>query len=504
MNSNKKDLSRALARAGALFCGIQGFFLSSVCCFCPILSKSRKYFPGNILQIFVADKEKRKVCSQSRIPSCKAKTNLEGADHMRPFKFVHGADLHLDSSFSGLARVSEELQKRLRTAVLNAVTRMVDLCLEEKVDFVVLAGDIYDSNRTTLWTQRFLREQLLRLADAGISVYIIHGNHDPMGAQSFNLPWPENVHRFSSSEPESVVVVKDGVEIAQIVGMSYQSADEPRDLSEVYVPSETAPYTIGLLHASVDGLGGQENYSPTSLSQLVEKSFNYWALGHVHRPQILFRDPQCTVAYSGSIQGLSPAETGERGVFLVSVDENGTTNSQFVPLADVIWETLEVSITELSSLEDLLDTIEDGLDELAQCYPRRAVMTTIKLVGRGGLHPTLQREDMIAEILESLRERCRSFADEFVYPHRIQVSTRRNLDLDRLSQAHPFLGEFLAVAEQALVDEELKARLEESLKPLFHHRQFKRHLTPLADGQLTSLLETAKLLALDMMLGEEE
>lgn len=422
---------------------------------------------------------------------------------MRAFKFVHGADLHLDSAFSGVGRVSEDLQKRLRSAVLTAFAKMVDLCLEERVDFVLLAGDIYDSNRTTLWSQRFLREQLLRLANAGIFVYMIHGNHDPMSEQSFDLAWPDNVVRFGSECAESVALVKDGVELAQIVGMSYRNADEPQDLSELYSPSSQAPYTIGLLHASVDGLGGQDNYSPTSLAQLVAKPFNYWALGHVHKPQILFQDAHCTVAYSGSMQGLSPVENGPRGVFLVSVDANGQTTSEFVSLADVIWETIQVSIADLSSMEGLLDTIEDRLDDLSENYLGSGVMATIQLVGRGGLHSALQQSEVLAEILESLRGRCSSFSREFVYPHRILVSTRRNIDLDRVSQSYPFMGEFLEVASQA-PSNELNGRLAEALKPLFCHPKARRYLTHLTDGELSSLLEEAKLLALDMMLGEEQ
>lgn len=423
---------------------------------------------------------------------------------MRAFRFVHGADLHLDSSFSGLWRVSEELQNRLRTAVMRAVSKMVDFCLEQGVDFVVLAGDIYDSSRTTLWSQRFFRDQLIRLAEAGICVYIVHGNHDPMGEQSFALTWPDNVVRFGSTEPETVPVVKDGDEIAKIVGVSYHHADEPRDLSEQYSVPDSAPYAIGLLHANVDGLGGQENYSPTSLLRLVEKPFDYWALGHVHKPQVLYQDSHCTVVYSGSIQGLSPAEAGERGVFLVSVDENRRTKVEFVSLADIIWETLEVSIADIPNMDSLLDAVEDGLDKLAQRYPESGVMATVKLVGRGPLHPYLQHGEVIAEMLEPLRERCHSFADAFVYPHRILVATRRNLDLAQLSQAHPFIGEFLQVAAQVPADAELKKALAESLKPLFRNQQARRYLAPLADGELSSLLEEAKLLALDMMLGEEE
>jgi DNA repair exonuclease SbcCD nuclease subunit len=270
-------------------------------------------------------------------------------------RFVHVADVHLDTSFAGR---SEPVRQRLRDASRETFRRAVDLAIREDVHAFLIAGDLFDGERLSFPTERFLLEQSARLADHGITVVYATGNHDPGSPDTGprSLPWPANVHVVGDATPRKVLVSdRAGDPVGYVNAAGHASTHEAADLSRLLPrPAGELP-EVGLLHTQVhSSLGSDDHhpYAPSELTYLLRAGYDYWALGHVHVRQMLADDPP--VWYAGSLQGRTHADRGDRGVLLVDLSDRGSPAVSFRPLAAVRWETVDV---------DRLDTL-DSLDEL--------------------------------------------------------------------------------------------------------------------------------------------
>ena len=244
-------------------------------------------------------------------------------------RFLHASDLHIDSPLRGLDRYEGAPVERLRTATRGALERLVDTALNERVDFVLLAGDIYDSDWQDFHTGLFFREQMVRLDRAGIRVFIVQGNHDAQGVITRQLTLPQNVTTFSSRTAETHRIEEIAVAVH---GRSFPN----RAVDEDLVPSYPAPVpgllNIGMLHTSLTGRVGHDTYAPTDVATLSSKGYDYWALGHVHAREVVSEQPR--IVFPGNLQGRKASETGPKGCELVTV-EAGQVGSEFVPL-DVV------------------------------------------------------------------------------------------------------------------------------------------------------------------------
>jgi DNA repair protein SbcD/Mre11 len=232
---------------------------------------------------------------------------------MKAFRFMHAADLHLDSPFAGMAALPQGIRESLRQSTFLALTHMVQLAIQQKVDFVLISGDVYDLSDRSLRAQIRFQKAMQRLSASGIAVYIVHGNHDPEDGLSAKLNWPAGVHFFSTQEVEVLpVVVENKGEIARIYGISYATAavteNLVRRISEKHASMKNiinlghasdaglaehaegsignlklnSSFKIGLVHTNVDGDKGHANYAPCSMQDLLGAGMDYWALGHVH------------------------------------------------------------------------------------------------------------------------------------------------------------------------------------------------------------------------------
>ena len=270
-------------------------------------------------------------------------------------RFVHVADVHLDTSFAGR---SEEVRQRLRDASRDAFRRAVDLAIREDVHAFLIAGDLFDGERLSFRTERFLLEQTARLGDHGITVVYATGNHDPGSPESGprTLPWPTNVHAAADATPRRVLVSDEtGEAVGYVTTVGHASAEETTDLSRLLPrPAGELP-EVGLLHTQVHSSLGADHhhpYAPSDLSYLLRAGYDYWALGHVHVRQMLSEDPP--VWYSGSLQGRTHADRGERGALLVDLSDRDAPGVSFRALAPVRWETIEVErLDALTSLDEL-------------------------------------------------------------------------------------------------------------------------------------------------------
>src|SRR5262245_16474683 len=274
---------------------------------------------------------------------------------MDSLRFIHAADLHLDSPFRGLANTAPKLRDELQAATLGAFERVVDHTLQSKADFLLLAGDLYDSKDRSLRALVAFRRQMERLAERDVSVYIVHGNHDPLNGWGSEFQLPPNVTTFTG-KAATESVIRRGKEIARVTGVSYAREGVTENLAAGMQPQSDSPYSVGLLHANVGSQTGHADYAPVTVDELTASGFDYWALGHVHTRSVLASEPS-TVAYPGNPQGRNPRESGPRGCLQVDIDRNGDAQLSFVETNLARWAHLEIAIQTHTRMDGLVDAL---------------------------------------------------------------------------------------------------------------------------------------------------
>jgi DNA repair exonuclease SbcCD nuclease subunit len=402
------------------------------------------------------------------------------------FTFVHAADLHLASPFQGLARggIPEAVVAHLREATFLAFRRLVDLCIERQAAFLLLAGDIFDDEECSLRDMFRFRDELARLDAAGIEVFAVHGNHDPLEGNRPAVTLPANTHVFGGGETETRTVIN--VPTATVTGISYRTATEPRKLARLYTPPAEPGFHIALLHANVGGDTGHADYAPCTVEQLRDAGFHYWALGHVHERRNLCPSP--AIAYPGNLQGRNPRETGPRGALVVVADSlSGQAEAEFVPLQSVRWETPGVSIAGLDTLDTLEERLLAELEDLAAACRPSSVVARVSLTGRGALDADLRRENAVRDLAERLQER-QPVTPPFLWIESLRLACGGDLDFAARRKDDDLAGEVLRQADRLAAD---PAWLDAALSELFQHHRAKRALAPLSDEQRAQLLREA-------------
>ena len=340
------------------------------------------------------------------------------------FTFLHAADLHIDSPLGGLALYDGAPEDELRGATRRAMENLVSVAIERAVDLVVLAGDIFDGEWRDFQTGLFFVGQLSKLADAGIPVVLIAGNHDAASVISRNLTLPPSVTRLADSTPETRLF--DDLDVA-VVGQSYATKSVQVDLAEGYPSADPGLFTIGLLHTSLDGRPGHANYAPTSLERLRSKGYDYWALGHVHeREDVLVGDPW--VVFPGNIQGRHARETGPKGATLVTVEDREIVSVAPLALDEVRWERVSIDATDLPSVDDILSSFSDSLSAVVAANGHRLSATRVEIVGRSPAHQELWRDPHGFEA----QIRSVGMQQGLVWVEKVKVLTTRTVDLAAL------------------------------------------------------------------------
>jgi DNA repair exonuclease SbcCD nuclease subunit len=404
---------------------------------------------------------------------------------MESLRFIHTADLHLDSPFRGLAETSPSLRDTLQSATLGALDRVVDHTIKSKADFLIIAGDLYDSKDRSLRALVSFRKQMERLAERHIPVFIVHGNHDPLNGWGSGFQLPPNVITFGG-QTDTEPFIRRGREVAHITGVSYTRERVTDNLSSSFKPSDAAAYSIALLHANVGHQSGHADYAPATLGELCAAGFNYWALGHVHTRSVLAEEP-AMIVYPGNTQGRNARETGARGCFQVDVDTQGRAKLEFVETCVARWVHFEISIREYSTMDQLVDCMLDLGREVAATFEGPTVVRCT-LRGNGPLHRDLQRDEMSEELRDLLQT--------VVTAETVRIATGPELDFESLTRTETMVSDFLKLADHALEDPELRERLTDSLMPLFRRKE----MPAIDDARLRDWLERASALGVDLLL----
>jgi len=410
---------------------------------------------------------------------------------MEPFRFVHAADLHIDSPFKGLREVNPAIAKRLRESTYEAFMGLVRFCLDVRADFLLIAGDVYDGADRSVRAQFRFREGVARLAEFGVHTFVAHGNHDPLDGWQSSLEQPDTLHTFGP-EPEWIDAERDGVPIAQIQGVSYPTREVRDNLAREFTPPRRKGlFSIGLLHCNVGGNTGHDDYAPCSIDDLVDTGIDYWALGHVHAAQQLSSD-RPYVVYPGCIQGRHPNEPGERGCYLVDVGPEGGSTLTFHPLDVVRWERRSVDIAEAKNVDGVLETIGRAVQELRVEAGGRDAICRLALTGRGPMHAELARdESALGALLEDTRREA-GLASPWAWIEDLHDRTRPDIDLARRAEQDDFLGMLLQRAEHAMEDDERLAELSAPVAEEYARRVNAGLLEQPSDDDVRDWLDAAR------------
>lgn len=295
---------------------------------------------------------------------------------MSAFRFIHTADIHLDSPLRTLALKDERLATLVGTATRRAFIKIIDLCIEEQVNALIIAGDLYDGKQTSMTTAFFMKDQMQRLDAAGIKVFIIRGNHDAESKIPKDLVQPGCVKIFKNKAekikfPHTFPVF--------IHGMSFVDAHAPDSLLNKYHQPVEEAFNIGIMHTSLGGTKGHDNYAPCSSSDLHAHGFNYWALGHIHKRDVI--KGASTIVMPGMPQGRDIGEAGQKSVSLVTVNEDFTVDVQEFSTSIAQFERLDIDITDVSKWRELLKKIEVSIKDLRANHSSENLIIRLKLFG---------------------------------------------------------------------------------------------------------------------------
>ncbi|MBW6486415.1 MAG: DNA repair exonuclease [Syntrophobacterales bacterium] len=361
-------------------------------------------------------------------------------------RFIHAADAHLDSPLQGLEAHEGAPVDVLRGATRRAFENLVQLAIDENVDFLVIAGDLYDGDWKDYSTGLFFRGQMARLRDKDIPVYLIAGNHDAASLISRKLSLPDNVHTFSTRTVESKEVSGHPVVIH---GHGFPNRAVPENLADGYPAAVPNKFNLGLLHTSLTGRTGHDTYAPCSEKDLCQKGYGYWALGHIHQPEVICQDPW--IVFTGSCQGRDARETGPHGCRLVTVNDSLVVEkAEWRDLDVVRWQVLEIDLAGVTEETEALSRASRAMANAVSEAEGRLVAARVVFTGATPLHGSLHRDAdrWRAELLG----RAQDQGGDAIWLERIKVSTSPVYDLAKLAERDALTKIVLETLEQARVE----------------------------------------------------
>ena len=409
------------------------------------------------------------------------------------FRFVHAADLHLDSPFTGLRSAAPvHVADDLCNATFAAYDHIVRLCLDEQVDALLIAGDIYDAADRSLRAQLRFADGIRQLAEAGIRSFVCHGNHDPLDGWQARLDLPELCTRFGPTLGTAPIFLDDP-QRAMVHGISYRTRETRDNLARHFKDLPKSHFDIALLHANVGGQANHDAYAPCSLVDLQGTSIDYWALGHVHaRAELIAGSP--TVVYPGNSQGRHINESGARGVCVVSVDTEGAPTLEFRAVDAVRWLRMDIDIGHANHMGEVLDVINAELDA-AQGEAGRPMVVRLTLTGRGPMNAELRLPGLVDELLDEVNE-IWAEDNSWIWCDRVRVATQASVDRKTALEREDFVGDLARLAEELRGSVDVPTEIQEVLNVLFE--------TPRARRVLSGFRPTGEELRRLLIAAEEE
>ena len=369
------------------------------------------------------------------------------------FRFLHTADIHLDSPLRGLEAHEDAPVEEIRGATRRAFDNLIDLAIEEEVAFVLIAGDLYDGDWKDYNTGLYFARRMGKLDKAGIQVFIVSGNHDAASNTTKIMPLPGNVIIYSNKKPESKIIDDLGVIIH---GQSYRSKAITDNLATEYPMAVRDYFNIGLLHTSLTGSENHANYAPCSLEDLQSKGYDYWALGHVHRREVVSDNP--AIIFPGNIQGRHIKETGSKGATLVTVEDGSITEIATRELDVLRWAICKVDLSSCLTTESVHDAVRTAFEHKRDEADDKTVALRLILTGRCPIHSQLldrtsQWSDQFGAIAESVGD---------IWLEKVKFKTTREVNLEELiGEDTPIAGLIESIQNIELDNEDLTSSIPE-------------------------------------------
>lgn len=371
-------------------------------------------------------------------------------------KFIHAADIHLDSPLRGLEKYEGAPIEEIRGATRRAFENLVDLALDERVDLLVIAGDLYDGDWPDHNTGLFFVHQMARLREAGVPVVLIRGNHDAESRMTRSLRLPDNVQMLSARTAKTCDLPRLKELGVAVHGRSFAQAAERENLARQYPSARKGCFNIGLLHTSLDGRPGHEPYAPCTLEDLIGKGYDYWALGHIHQREVLADDPH--IVFAGNLQGRHIRETGAKGCFVVEVDGRGRVTPRFEPLDVLRWYECRLDATGADDGDALLALFANEVDRLVAQAEGRLLAVRVVVEGATPAHQQLAADP--SRWRSELRGVALDRAAGRMWLEKVKFKTRPPRDLVEMLEGDGPIGEMIAYLRQLRNEPEQLASLQ--------------------------------------------
>lgn len=403
---------------------------------------------------------------------------------MNSITFIHTADLHLDSPFVGLRGLPKEIYQEVQKSTFQSFSNIVTKAIEKKVDFIVIAGDLFDLEDRSIRAQILFRKEMERLRDFGIHAFIVHGNHDYLSGSWTDISMPENVHIFPEQVEMFPFITKKGVKV-HLYGFSYPKRHMLEDMTKQYRKVDGADFHIGILHGSDGSSQQHHSYAPFKVNDLLKKDFDYWALGHIHQTTLLHEEP--VILYPGNIQGRHKKENGEKGCYFVELSPYGTI-TEWINTAPIEWHEVKIAVEEpLKTFDELYQTCLNIKEEFRQ--KGKGIFLGLAIEEEKldeSVKKWLYDEDFLSLLKEGEERR-----NPFVWIYDVKEIKKNQSSL-------PLKGTFLSELEELAENLEL---LEEALPPLFDHPKTKKYFQPLTVEEKQEIRDEAMRIIAELLKG---
>jgi len=264
------------------------------------------------------------------------------------------------------------------------------MCLAEQVDALLIAGDLYDGDQTSMKTARFLASELGRLAKAGIRTFIIRGNHDALSKVTRELVLPDLVKLFGGRAEHVLIERGAGEKPVAIHGLSFANPTAPESLLPKYRQAVPDAINIGIMHTSLGGAPGHDPYAPCSPAELQATGFDYWALGHIHKRAVV--TGSSTIVMPGMPQGRDINEDGPKSVTLVSIADDGTVSLEEKQTALAEFARVTIDAGGLDDWSALALALGDALKQARVNSKAQELVVRLALSGETPLAWRMRRD----------------------------------------------------------------------------------------------------------------
>lgn len=387
---------------------------------------------------------------------------------MKEISFLHAADLHLDSPFTGLSSAPERIFTEIKESTFQALNNLVDQAIKKQVNFVLLVGDLFDHEVQSLKAQIRLRSAFEKLGKHEIAVYLSYGNHDYIEGNLYSVRFPDNVFVFPSEEVTHFTYKN----LAKIYGFSYeQRIIHENKAKDFKVRDENIPFHIATLHGSIKSNTEHDVYAPFQISDLRREAFDYWALGHIHKREILHNDPY--MVYPGNTQGRHRKELGQKGCYHVTMNER-ETKLDFIPLQAISFHRMTL---KLANYQDLYEAREDFLKKLQRLDVKTPSLIDLRIENSEVLR--LHRKEDLQDFLYLIHEET---IEQSLWQYIFRVEVEE--DLPEVST----IGEHF-ISE--LMKQSAHFSLEESLEGLMRHRLGRKYINDFSPSEKEEIKKKA-------------